>query len=329
MGLIKKNLVFSIIVLGCSLAFAAGAYFTFAESAAVNDAEEKVSSTRMKLENVLNANPAPTEANIEAARQNVARLTAKLETIRTDLEQGARLTTSTDGIGVMAAVQRFISEYDRRAEEHVDDNEEADPIEVPDNFAFGFERYFDEAEVPEDAAAIPVLDKQRQILSYLLNKLFNADPQSIVSVKREVLETKASGDGGNQKPRGDQGFGVDPAISARVPGAIDTLGFSLTFTGYTDTLREFLNSLAKFDLPIVVRSIEVTRPDGQTTVAAPAASGNNLDAIFGVFEGDSSAEETAAAPREAQKPVISENVSTFTVILEFIEIVLPKASQGE
>jgi hypothetical protein len=45
-----------------------------------------------------------------------------------------------------------------------------------------------------------------------------------------------------------------------VPGAINTLAFGLTFTGYTDSLRELLNNLAKFDLPFVVRSIEVERP---------------------------------------------------------------------
>ena len=95
----------------------------------------------------------------------------------------------------------------------------------------------------------------------------------------------------------------------------------MTFTAYTDSLRSFLNDLAKFDLPIVVRSIEVTRPTGSQTTAAPAR-GNNLDAIFGAFGGQGEAD----APKEAQKPVISENISTFTVTLEFIEIVLPADS---
>ena len=111
-----------------------------------------------------------------------------------------------------------------------------------------------------------------------------------------------------------------------MPGAIDTLAFGLTFTGYTDSLRGLLNDLAKFDLPIVVRSIEVERPSGsRTTTKVPA--NNNLDAFFGVFDGGSNPEE--GAPEEAQKPVISENISTFTVVLEFIEIVLPTQSAGD
>ena len=51
---------------------------------------------------------------------------------------------------------------------------------------------------------------------------------------------------------------------------------------------------------------------------------NNLDAFFGVFEGGTNTE--VGASEEAQKPVISENISTFTVVLEFIEIVLPAES---
>jgi hypothetical protein len=54
---------------------------------------------------------------------------------------------------------------------------------------------------------------------------------------------------------------------------------------------------------------------------------NNLDAFFGVFGGGSNSD--LEVPEEAQKPVISENISTFTVVLEFIEIVLPAESAGD
>jgi hypothetical protein len=35
------------------------------------------------------------------------------------------------------------------------------------------------------------------------------------------------------------------------------------------------------------------------------------------------------APAEAQKPVIVDNLSTFTLLLEFIEVVLPSETQTE
>jgi hypothetical protein len=218
----------------------------------------------------------------------------------------------------MAGIQQFISNHQREAAAQTDKDGEPVQIIVPVDFAFGFEQYLNEATMLDDEDLIPVLDKQRQIISYLLNKLYDAEPESIISVEREVLELAPTSR--------TKGFSINPAITAKVPGAINTLAFGLTFTGYTDSLRKLLNNLAKFDLPIVVRSIEVERPSGsRTTVEMPA--NDNLDAFFGVFDGGSNSE--VKVPETAQKPVISENISTFTVVLEFIEIVLPAESAGD
>jgi hypothetical protein len=320
MGLIKKNLAFTVIVVVCILGFALGAYLAFTESGKIDQGKQKITSAESQLKNMRFADPAPTAENVEASAKNVAELEAELRKIREDLERGARMTTSTDGIGVMAGIQQFISEFQREAAAHTDKDGEPAEIIVTDDFAFGFEQYLDEATMLDDEELIPVLDKQRQILTYLLNKLYDAEPESIVSVEREVLELEVDGTGSAK------GFAINPAITAKVPGAINTLAFGLTFTGYTDSLRELLNNLAKFDLPIVVRSIEVERPSGSRTTAQVPAS-NNLDAFFGVFGGDSNSE--VEVPEEAQKPVISENISTFTVVLEFIEIVLPTESAGD
>jgi hypothetical protein len=320
MGFIKKNLTFTIIVVVCILSFAVGAYLALAESGKIDQAKQNISSAESQLNNMRFADPAPTQENVEASARNVAELEAELREIREDLEQGARMSASTDGIGVMASIQQFISDYQREATALTDKGGEPLEIIVPDDFAFGFEQYIDEARMLEDEDLIPVLDKQRQILSYLLDKLYGAKPESILAVEREVLELKAEGTGSTNS------FAINPAITARVPGAIDTLAFELTFTGYTDSLRGLLNDLAKFDLPIVVRSIEVERPSGSSTTAK-VPDNNNLDAFFGVFDGGSNSE--VAAPEEAQKPVISENISTFTVVLEFIEIVLPAEPAGD
>ena len=317
MGFIKKNLIFTIIMAVCILAFAAGLYFAFAESGKIDQKKQKITSAESQLKSMRFADPAPTPENVEASAKNVAELKAGLWKIREDLERGARITTSTDGIGVMAGIQQFISSYQREAATQTDKDGEPFEIIVPDDFAFGFEQYLDEATMLDDDELIPVLDKQRQILSYLLNKLYEAEPESIVSVEREVLEQKAEGSSSAN------GFAIHPAITAKVPGAINTLAFRLAFTGYTDSLRRLLNDLAKFDLPIVVRSIEVDRPSGMSTTAKVPAN-NALDAFFGVFDGGSNSE--LEAPEEAQKPVISENISTFTVVLEFIEIALPAQS---
>lgn len=318
MSFIKKNLIFVIVVLFCMLAFAGGAFLALKESGKVEKAERSVSSVQAQISSLRSQVPSLTQENVEAAEQNFEDLTAALKAIREDLQQGAALNVSEDGASVVAAIQLYISRFQKRAASQVDSGGETVlPITTPNNFAFGFDRFLREAPIPEDPATAATLDKQRRILSYLLTELIAARPQSIDRVQREVLEVEA----GNTTT-----FGIDDAISARVPGAIDTMAFSLTFTGYTSALRDFLNSLARFDLPIVVRDIKVKRPSGSETVVA-GGKGNNTSDIFELFGGGGAPVEDNK--EEWPKPVVKETTSQFTIILEFIEVVLPDAQNQE
>jgi len=310
-----------------SVAFAVGAFLAFSASAEVEKAESELEAAELQRRNLLSSAPAPSAENLAAAEANSAALSEQLASIRQDLERGARLSTSSDGIEVMAGIQQFISNFQRKVSAQTNEEGEPTPIAVPDNFAFGFERYRDEAQPPRDESRIPVLDKQRQILSYLLNQLIEARPENIESVERELVETSAAGPEAAGAGATEDGFQISTAVSARVPGAIDTMAFSLTFTGKTQTLRTFLNELAKFDLPIVVRSIEVERPGGSEAVTRPGG-GDNLENIFGVFEGASEPDGNGAPEEPERDPIIEDIVSSFTVVLEFIEIVLPAEEAG-
>ena len=59
------------------------------------------------------------------------------------------------------------------------------PIGIPLDFAFGFDRFKLESKVPEDPNEIAMLDKQRDILDFLMSELFATNPKSILAVKRE------------------------------------------------------------------------------------------------------------------------------------------------
>lgn len=326
MGFIKKNLALTLLILICLLAFAAGAYLTFAEAGKVGTAQKKINSAEAQLKNLLVASPAPSAQNVAASEQNVADLVGELEKIRLNLQRGSEMTVSRDGVRVMASIQQYISEYQRRSATYTDAEGEVAPLTVQ-NFGFGFDLYLKEGEPLQDKKANMVMDKQRQILIYLLDQLFAANPTAIKAVERELLEVKQAG-GKGAKAKNQAGFHISPAISARVPGAVDTLAFSITFQGYTDTLRIFLNSLAQFDLPIVVRSIEVDRPQGSETVAVANVGGTGLEDLFGGAAFGSPPAASAGGATEDQKPVISENISTFTVVLEFIEIIIPSESEN-
>jgi 8-oxo-dGTP pyrophosphatase MutT (NUDIX family) len=292
------------------------------ESGKLAKSKKKVASADSQIKGLLYADPAPTPGNVQAALQNADALSAKLLSMREELQRGSRLTVSSDGTRVMSGLQKYISKYRREMAAHKSLDGVDAPIEVPDDFAFGFEKYLTETNISEDAVVVPQLDKQRQVLSYILNQLIAADPAGIQAVEREVLE-----EAGKDVA---VGFRINPAASARVPGAIDTLAFRVTFTGYTPTLRKFLNNLAEFNLPIVVRGVEVDRPTTNVKAAKTnKKASSSIDAIFSVFGGTSSAEATTTevASTANKTPVISETESSFTVTLEFIEIVLPSNSE--
>ncbi|MFQ3225336.1 MAG: hypothetical protein ACI8Z5_001596 [Lentimonas sp.] len=321
MGLFKKNPVFCILCVVGVLAFAGGTALVVMESGKLAKSKQQVASADSQIKGLLDASPALTPENVQAAKENADELSAKLQSIRENLQRGSRLTISNDGTRVMAGLQRYMSSHRKRVAKHTNADGEDAPIQVPDGFAFGFEKYADQTTISDDAAVIPQLDKQRQVLRYILNQLIASDPAGIQAVEREILKKTGPT---------DTGFQIKPAISARVPGAIDTLAFRVTFTGYTPSLRKFLNKLAEFELPIVVRSVEVDRPKTSGNAAKKQTNtASNIDDIFSSFGGASSGSDatTETKPAANQTPVISETESSFTVTLEFIEIILPSNSE--
>lgn len=322
MSFFKKNLLFCLLVILSLAACIGGAFLAYSQYGKVGKDRRALTHVEGQLSSLLNREPAPSDANLAAAEENLKQLMASLAEIRDDLQPESPLEISEDGVSVIAGIQQYIFRLQRETARHKNKDGKAVPIQTPNDFAFGFEQYIREAQVPETATKAAELDKQRQILSFLMKQLLAADPHSIDAVQREMLEANRTGD--------RRGFTIAPSLSARVPGAIETVAFSLTFSGYTNSLREFLNSLAGFELPIVVRSIEVTRPSGSETVVAPPprpVGGNLFDNLFGAAEPAQSAPPQPS--EEEQKPVIEENISQFTVILEFIEVVLPDANTQE
>lgn len=330
MGVFKKNPVFSTLLLVCVLVFVAGVYFAFVESAKVAKTEKRIDRAVTEYQGVQSVDPAPTAENVAASEQNVVQLEVALERIRQNLQKGSSMAISDDGVSVMAGIQQFISEFKYKAANHVrvigaTQERVAAPVLISKDFAFGFEQYAEEARIPDDASAIPQLDKQRQILSYILTRLLDSNPHEIKKVERELIELPVGQSGV------PSGYRIDPAVTARVAGAIDTLAFRISFVGYSRSLRQFLNSLADFDMPIVVRSINVSRPKvGKSKKSKKSKSANNLDAIFGSF--GAGGDDTAAEVVPTKTPVVEDNVSIFTLDLEFIEDVLstkPSETQVE
>src|SRR5690606_16128249 len=140
----------------------------------------------------------------------------------------------------------------------------------PESACFGFAAFTHEGPLQDQ---IEPVFRQRQIMHYLIEALIDAGPRSLVAVRREQTvgrierEARAAALALGETPpevslEDPDIFIIDPRMSARVPGFIDTRAFQLVFTGETAALRTFLNRLARFEVTILVREVQVDTTSG-------------------------------------------------------------------
>ena len=114
---------------------------------------------------------------------------------------------------------------------------------------------------------------------------------------------------------------MDPATSARVPGFVETIPFRLTFVGRTASLRSFLNELASFKVPAVVRSVEVEPLSSENGGGDRSGQGRpprrpGVDGFFSTANGDSPLAQVAP-----EKPLVEQVDSRFIVTVEIVSLV--------
>jgi hypothetical protein len=175
---------------------------------------------------------------------------------------------------------------------------------------FEFASYVNEG--PE-TNVLPGVHLQRFVIDHLVTSLLEARPRALLSVQRErpvpsseriarqmpgtsVEATAVSRIGGVTADF----FTPAAQLRLRSPGLIDTEAFRIEFSGQTQTLRTFLNEIAGFRLPLVVRSVEVE----------PLAAG---------------ADGAGAGEPGAAVPLVVQSVSKFAVVVEFVEVLVAPA----
>jgi len=319
MELFKKHILFFSGISICTIALIAGLVFSVLAALDLSKKSKSFDRTERNLKRMLVASPSPVDENVIASDLNVLKLSEKLESIREELERGLEAEASIDGVRVAAGIQQYISKFTTLAKTHESEYGPS-PIEIPEDFAFGFDRFKLESKVPDDPKEIAMLDKQRDILDFLISELFATHPKGILAIKRQTA--KQSDDNDFDDYYGDSSiFNIGSSVTSKVDGAIDTIAFEISFSGKTNTLRGFLNRLAEFERPIVVRSINVSRPNetikrrlNETDVDLESLTKEELEKL---------------KEEEKRDPIVTENISDFTLTLEYIEIVLPKNQSQE
>ncbi|MDA0848183.1 MAG: Amuc_1100 family pilus-like protein [Verrucomicrobia bacterium] len=319
MELFKKHILFFSGISICTIALIAGLVFSVLAALDLSKKSKSFDRTERNLKRMLVASPSPVDENVIASDLNVLKLSEKLESIRKELERGLEAEASIDGVRVAAGIQQYISKFTTLAKTHESEYGPS-PIEIPEDFAFGFDRFKLESKVPDDPREIAMLDKQRDILDFLISELFATHPKGILAIKRQTA--KQSDDNDFDDYYGDSSiFNIGSSVTSKVEGAIDTIAFEISFSGKTNTLRGFLNRLAEFERPIVVRSINVSRPN-ETIKRRLNETDVDLESL-------TSEELEKLKEEEKRDPIVTENLSDFTLTLEYIEIVLPKTQSQE
>lgn len=359
----RKNPLFAAALGVCALFVLGELWFIYDRWAASRTAAAKVVQKQTELAAMREVAPPPTretavavEADLERAQRALAAMQTALkgtgptaERLRTVKVPAAR----TDAFFDLATFVERMRELARKQ-----------GVEIrPEAARFGFAQYANEG---PDAERIEAVFQQRQVAQYLIEALLESKPRTLMAVKREPPETKkerqarvaairAAAEGTAppddtepieppQIAEGSDLFLIDAGMSARVPGYVDALAFRLVFTGQTAALRNFLNRLAAFDLPIVVREIAVEPATSEETAAAApveediAITGEPADSAPSVVlspEPATKAAKKATPPAKAAKksvpratPIVARPWSKFTVTVEYIDLV-PASNPSE
>lgn len=315
MGFLKHHPIFLglIALLLVGSGFNAWRYFSVSSAAAA--ARASYEERRAQLESLQRQAPYPNQDNVAAVRaaagqaNDIYQRMTQVVTVSDVQMLGEDVPTSrTEAFFQLA---RWIEETRQRV------TAAGWTVAPTERFAFG--QFNNEG---PDVASIPVVWRQRQIIDALLSALIKAAPQEFRGIRREQVS------GGNAGgAAGGDFFTIAPSISARRPGAINTLAFQVSFTGQTSTLRSFLNTLAVSPLPLLVRSVEVTQAGGGEQRNTPAAPQQPV-LPFALPAGGSSDEAPEQAAPAGPIPIIAANSSSFVVVIEFVQLVLPESNTG-
>lgn len=316
MAWLKRNLLFTIIMVLLVAVLAVEIFFVLGRRQTAQQAETEFQKRVEEHQNLVQKQVLPHENNVALTQAEIERQREELLLYNQAMRGSEELheqfqahpTTRADAFFDIAS---FVEEYRRRAE--------AANISIPENEHFGFAAYSTAG--PEERQLANVY-KQRVITAHILDQLFAAGPQALLGVQRPgggeaaASEDRMMGRGGQQQSAGAPAqFRIDPQFSAAIPDVAQALPFQITFTGRSETLRDFLNSMTSFEMPLLVRSVEVV-PEGEAAQAQQQSGrrrGNRQPQPQEGAEGGEPVQQEAV-------PLVRDNVSRFTVALEFVDV---------
>ncbi len=359
----RKNPLFASALTLCALLVLGEGWLIYDRFAASRAAAKKLVQRESELMAMKDLAPVPTrpvataiEADLARAQRAVAAMQAELKGRGPAAERLATAKVPAARTEAYFDLATFVEKTRELAKKN--------DVEIrPEAARFGFALYANEGPKEDRIASV---FHQRQVIQYIVESLIEARPRAIFSVQRERALNKAEkealaaaqvaaaaaggvpvepapesapGVGSPAEPESPDIFAVDPRVTARSTGYIDTTPVRIVFTGQTGVLRAFLNKLASFELPVLVREVEVDRASAEeTAAAAPVTTATDEGAVpeDPSVPGPASIVLTAkpkvaavtvkaglpvAPKRAAATAMVSKPLSKFIVTVEYLNLV--------
>lgn len=355
MNYFKKFPLFYLMMFVLLSAFIGVAVYDFILQNELGSVRADLKKSMRSYKNALDADP--TQRAIDASQKNIDVLNQRLDALEKDLTRNSsgifKKLNATEGYQLVEELRGVVNDWRREARQR--------DIALAQDMDFSLKKYVAPGAEPMPKEAIAPIWKQVCVLDYLMQKLFacksEKSPMGIVNVQRELLpmekvaktskkrKTRTNAKkAASQALKGDN-FVIDDAVTARKDKSIRTIAYRFIFTGHTDVLRRFLNQLKDFDAMLVVRSIDVRPADKSSTSfevpsfgGAPAfggapnfggnTSGQFVEPTTEELNNSASAEGAsgigdmgAQVVAENRKEVVTDNISEFTVVIEYIEVI--------
>ena len=338
----KKHPALMLVTLGVlGLASLAGVVLAGIEYGAFSQSSSGLAAADHKVGALLTGEPvALTKDNVERAQGNLDRLNAAESSLREALAGNPAVRFDTEFKGDPGELGSIIKESVERWRTACRDAGVRLMVAKPEDFAFGFSRYFQTGVNPQKS--LKEIHRQTKIVDFLVKTLLDSKLTGdlrLVSVEREPIELPPASATSGRSSLGarDEVTGLEDSVLRR-EGLVRSEFYRVRFVARTETLRRFVNAVTDSGRAIALRGIDIVpatpellatpkADDGSVTVPGALAANAALPAgLFGDTTPAPAAGDAAPAAPAVPEVVVRDDPFDITVTLEFIEPVKAEAS---
>jgi hypothetical protein len=266
--------------------------------------------------------PYPSEANVEAAEERLQSLEGYLNTLRDELRDDQVEPEDMEPAEFPPLLERIVRSLRSAAEEA--------EVVLPENLAFGFERYVAGA-LPEEGD-IPRLVVEAKSIERIGKILFEAGVDEVTEIKRDTFELdeeKNTSDatsrgstrrrptrpGMRRQPEAQQTSSSDESESSDDSSLYSTEHFEIGFNAPESAVWDALNALARSDTFVVVTKLTIEGEDVTEKIAQQLKElekeNDREESSIAVRGLKSAYDERVVAGREAVQVVMEFDVYRF------------------